>query len=82
MSNVDLFGNIITTSEASQKQDAKPIYAPPIEDTTPKIDRTITEERLKISPNTISVYENFLAGPNDNSIATADLNFVDNFHDR
>lgn len=81
MSNVDLFGNIIEHREASQKQDAKTIYAVPIEDATPKIDRTITEERLKISPNTISVYENFLAGPNDNSIATADLNFVDNFHD-
>lgn len=79
--NVDLFGNVIQPAQASPKKDAKPIYAAPTAD-EPQVDaRAIVEERLKISPNTISVYENYLSGPNANSIATADLNFIDNFHD-
>ena len=81
--NVDLFGNIISPP-ASPKKDAKPIYTPPATDAQPtdaQSDRAITVETLGMSPNYISTYETFLAGPNLNSIATADVNFQDRFHD-
>lgn len=80
--NVDLFGNQITPSEASPKKDAKPISTPPPTfDTSPTPDRVVSVETLGITPNYIATYETYLAGPNTNSIATADFNFQDRHHD-
>lgn len=80
--NVDLFGNQITPSEASPKKDAKTISTPPPTfDTSPTPDRVVSVETLGITPNYIATYETYLAGPNTNSIATADFNFQDRHHD-
>lgn len=80
--NVDLFGNIITTSEASPTKDAKIISPPPPTfDTSQTPDRVVSVETLGITPNYIATYETYLAGPNTNSVATADFNFQDKFHD-
>lgn len=84
--NVDLLGNIITPPEASPTKDAKKVYIPPAADsgstsTQSDAERVVSYETVGITANYIATYETFIAGPNLNSVATADFNFLERHHD-
>lgn len=75
----DLFGNVIATHTKAAKIVSVPTVPDTPTDTPPKT--PIAVETLGITPNYISTYDTFLDGPNQNSVATAELNFQDRHHD-
>ena len=80
----DLFGNAVkATPNATAKKNATTAPQPSETATQAAANsgEPVSVETLAISPNYISTYDTYLIRPNDNSIRTSEVNFLDNFHD-
>lgn len=77
-SQKDLFGNVVKTAPTKiQRRDA-PTEQP---STAVNSGETVAIETLSISPNYIATYDTYLIRPNDNSVRTSEVNFMDRHHD-
>lgn len=77
-SQKDLFGNVVKTAPTKiQRRDA-PTEQP---STAVNSGETVSLETLSISPNYIATYDTYLIRPNDNSVRTSEVNFMDRHHD-
>lgn len=84
MSQKDLFGNVVETAPTKiQSRRNEPSTAEQSEGLAVAANsgEPISIETLSISPNYIATYETYLIRPNDNSVRTSEVNFLDRHHD-